>query len=168
MKPIESWQRSKIYGIGNALGIVDKSGEDELHILIFRITGLGSMKLLDVKQANDVILELQRLQSVSNTPPKAKPKPKTPTAVSGMMSAGQQKKAWALMYELQKLDIEPSSTAIGDRICGIIKKEMKTDCLPKKPFVWLDSTQGNKLIEILKKYIASAKRKAGVADGLDR
>lgn len=54
------------------------------------------------------------------------------------------------MYSLEKLDKKPSSAKLGDRLCGIIKKELHIDALPKYPFAWLTYQQGVKLIEILK------------------
>lgn len=40
----------------------------------------------------------------------------------GKMSDGQTRKVWQLMYSLEKLDKKPSSAKLGDRLCGIIKK----------------------------------------------
>lgn len=77
----------------------------------------------------------------------------------GKMSDGQIRKVWQLMYSLEKLDIKPSSARLGDRLCGIIKKELHIDAIPKDPFSWLTYQQGVKLIEILKKYIANAQRR---------
>lgn len=77
----------------------------------------------------------------------------------GKMSDGQTRKVWQLMYSLEKLDKKPSSAKLGDRLCGIIKKELHIDALPKYPFAWLTYQQGVKLIEILKKYIANAQRR---------
>ena len=69
------------------------------------------------------------------------------------------------MYELKKQDLSENNASLGDRICRIIKKELKIDAIAREPFAWLDFGQGNKLIEILKKYVESAERKKrGVAD----
>ena len=59
------------------------------------------------------------------------------------------------MYELEK--VSPSSAKIGERLKGIIKKQLKIDVDVKKPFVWLTYKQGNQLIEILKKYVENVK-----------
>ena len=75
------------------------------------------------------------------------------------MSDGQQRKVWRLMYQLETLDEKPSSARLGDRLCGIIRKELSVDCVAKQPFRWLTYQQGVKLIEILKKYVANAQRR---------
>ena len=75
------------------------------------------------------------------------------------MSDGQQRKVWRLMYQLEKLDEKPSAARLGDRLCGIIRKEIHIDCIARQPFRWLTYQQGVKLIEILKKYVANAQRR---------
>lgn len=147
---IETWQIRKMYAISKALGM-DK---DDLYAL----ARVESLKELDVKQANEVIANLAKMQG-SYTPPKKETK--VYTEVAGMATEGQQRKVWALMYELAKLDTEPSKATIGERLCGIIKKELDTVALPSKPFVWLNYKSTNKLIEVIKKYIANAKKKGG-------
>ena len=62
------------------------------------------------------------------------------------------------MYELEELS--PSSAALGDRLCGIIKKEFKIDATSEKPLVWLSYSDASKMIEVLKRYVSSAERKA--------
>lgn len=59
-----------------------------------------------------------------------------------------------MMYELQKRDTAPSAASLGERLCGIIKKELQVDAVPAQPFAWLTFQDGNKLIEVLKKYVA--------------
>lgn len=77
------------------------------------------------------------------------------------MSDGQRRKVWRLMYQLEELDDKPSSAKLGDRLCGIIKKELHIDCTSKQPFRWLTYQQGSKLIEKLKKYVENAQRRKG-------
>ncbi len=81
----------------------------------------------------------------------------------GLGVSGQQKKIWALMYELAKYDKKPGSVSLGDRLCAIIKKELGTDAIARTPFAWIDFDSGNKLIEVLKGYVKSAGR--GCKDG---
>lgn len=159
--PCHPWQVKKIYAIANAMGLVNpRDAPDELHLLVQAITGRESVKTLGYSEANKVIAELERLQG--STPVKPKNHPERP----GGPTEGQQRKVWALMYELKRLDQEPVDTPLGDRLCGVIKKELKVDSIPEKPFAWLNQELANKLIEILKAYIRNAKKKAGDADGL--
>lgn len=127
MAAINGQQIKKIYAIGNALGIVERGNEeDALHSLVAAITGKGSVRALTSSEAQAVINDLQ------------------------------QRKVWALLYELQKADTAPSRATLGQRLCGILKKELHIDALPKEPFAWIDFETCNRLIEILKKYVANA------------
>ena len=81
------------------------------------------------------------------------------------MTAGQQRKIWALMYELKKYDKEPNHVQLGERLCAVIKKELGTDALAKSPFAWISFSQGNTLIEVLKGYVENEKRKEGRQNG---
>lgn len=150
VKTIQPWQIKKMWAISKALGME----KDDLYALV----GADSLHELDMKRANDIINRLNQMQG-SYTP--AKKSVKVHTEVSGMATEGQQKKVWALMYQLQGLDKSPNSASLGERLCGIIKKELKATAKPEKPFVWLDFKTTNKLIEILKKYISSASKKGG-------
>lgn len=48
---------------------------------------------------------------------------------------------------------------LGDRFCAVIKKEFGADAIAKNPFAWITFEQGNNLIEILKRYVASARKR---------
>lgn len=156
MKAADTHQIKKIYAIGNALGIVERGNDDDnLHMLVDSLTGKASIKALTYNEAQAVIADLQRRQGAAPSP---KHKPKAHTERAGGATEGQQRKAWALMYELQKRDTVPSAASLGERLCGIIKKELKVDAAPKQPFIWLDYKTCNKLIEVLKKYVANVKK----------
>ena len=166
MQKIEPFQIKKIYAIGNALGMVQTGNtEDELHLLIGSITGKDSVKELSYEEADMIIMRLRQLQG-SNAPPKKK-STKKHESVPGGITEGQQKKIWALMYALESLDVEQSRAKLGDRLCGIIKKELQIESKAKKPFVWVDYKAGNKLIEVLKKYVSHAKKNGGDVDGVE-
>lgn len=167
MKTIQQFQVRKIYAIGNALGIVGSgSGEDELHVLVAGATGKESIKALTYKEACTVLARLEELQEGAASPKTAEKRPKEHKETPGGVTSSQQKKIWALMYELKKHDAVANDVSLGDRLCKIIKKELKMDATAREPFVWMDFAQGNKLIEILKKYVESAEqRKRGDADG---
>jgi len=158
MSAITTQQVRKIYAIGNALGIVERDNDqDNLHILIDTLTGKESVKALGYCEAEDVIRELRRRQGDSPRPRPRRPKQHPET--SGGATEGQQRRIWQLMYSLERLDREPSTATLGERLCGIIKRELKVDCTPKNPFLWLDSQVANKLIEIIKGYVKSAERR---------
>ena len=159
MAAAATWQIQKIHAIGRALGIKDPESphDDDLHQLVQAVTGKTSIKELTTAEAGAVIAELQRRQG---KPPAAK-QSSDPARAPGGTTAGQQRKVWALMYQLAHYDKEPSTATMGDRLCGIIKKDFKCDATPQKPFAWLDYKACNRLIEAMKKYVANAARKAG-------
>lgn len=161
MRTIEQFQIRKIYAIGNALGIKGSGIEDELHTLVGGITGKGSIKSLTYKEACDVIARLEELQGTAASPKPRSRKPKEHGSRPGGMTSGQQKKIWALMYELKKYDAVPSEVQLGDRLCAVIKKEFGADVIAKNPFAWITFAQGNNLIEILKGYVESARKRGG-------
>lgn len=167
MKAVQQFQVRKIYAIGHALGIVGSgSDEDELHELVAGATGKESIKALNYKEACAVIARLEELQGKTVSPKSAGNRTREYKENPGGATSGQQKKIWALMYELKKYDAVDNDVSLGERLCRIIKKELKMDATAREPFAWMDSSQGNKLIEILKKYIVSAGQgKRGVADG---
>lgn len=148
MEAVKPEQIRKIFAIGRALGIVEQgSKEDALHSLVASVTGKASVKALTSAEARAVISELQQRQG---TPPPRR-KPRKYTERPGGATAAQQRKVWALLYELQKADTAPSRATLGQRLCGIIKKELHIDALPDQPFVWITFEDCSRLIEILKK-----------------
>jgi hypothetical protein len=167
MKKIEAYQVTKIYAIGNALGIVRKGvKDDDLHLLAAGLTGKSSIKQLTYGEAVAVIKRLEQMQGKSAPPPLTSVKtPKEHSSTPGGMTAGQQKKAWALLYDLQKYDNGADNAPIGERMCGVIRRELKIDCQPKDPFKWVDYAGGNTLIEKLKRYVKSAREREEAADG---
>ncbi len=161
MKAIEQFQVRKIYAIGHALGIVGSgTGEDELHVLLAGVAGKSSVKALTYKEADTVIARLEGLQGKA-VPKAAGRRFHKYEERPGGITIAQQKKVWALMYELKKYDEVENDVPLGDRLCKIIKKELKINTTAKDPFAWLGFTQGNRLIETLKGYVASAAGKGG-------
>lgn len=167
MRTIEQFQIRKIYAIGNALGIKASGSGDELHALVGGVTGKDSIKSLTYREACAVIERLEELQGKTASPKPGSGRPKEHKSRPGGVTSGQQKKIWALMYELKKYDEVPNDVQLGDRLCAVIRKELGADAIAGNPFVWVTFEQGNNLIEILKGYVASAKRKRGVADGIN-
>lgn len=158
---INSSQIQHIYHMAAKLGLLDNNNhkDDLLHVLVYGLTGKESIKKLNNAECKIVINELsKRIKQLQIAQQKHKPKKYEDTAKG--MTAGQQRKVWALMYQLVELDLKPqTTTAIGKRLCGIIKKELHIDAHPSKPFAWLGFDEANKLIEMLKRYIKSAENK---------
>lgn len=156
----------RIYGMGAALGMLDRENhsDDMLHNLVFGLTGKNSVKSLDYDEYKAVVGELAERIKISQmeVPPvraKAYRAKKHQDTARGM-TEGQQRKIWHLMYKLSEFDAAPSSATKGERLCGIIKRELSIDASANKPFVWLGFADGNKLIEVLKNYVKSAQHKA--------
>lgn len=162
MAQIEKAQIRDIHVLGAGLGIVERGSHDDgLHQLIAGITGKVSTKELTKAEAEQVLTELMNRMRIANPARKT-----TATAKShryqetpGGMSEGQQRKAWRLMYELQELDTVPSTATLGERLSGIIKKELGVDATQKDPFKWLDYMQGSKLLNVLDKYVKNTAKK---------
>lgn len=146
MKAVEAWQKRKIYAIAGSLKFVDKNDKenDILHMIVYNLTMKTSVKDLTFAQANQVIDYLVQQQNKS---------------IPEVMSEGQKKKVFSLMYQLKELDAEPNFTPIGERLAGIIERQFKVRSTPKYLFTNLSKEDGNRLIEILKNYISTAERK---------
>lgn len=143
---IQGWQTKKIYAIANALGFVDRTDKenDILHMIIHSQTGKTSTKDLTYREANAIIAYLEKQQNQT---------------IQEVMSQGQKKKCWQLMYELQSLDKEPNTIPVGERLAGIIERQFKVKSTPQRIFNHLSKDEGNQLIEILKNYIKTAERR---------
>lgn len=159
MGACNQYQVRKIYAIANALGMVSRDKDDALHDLIRDMTGKAGVRELEYPEAWRIIGELEKKQGANPNPQRRKPKPRKP----GGASEGQQRKVWALMYQLEAAS--PSKATVGDRLCGIIKRELHRDAFARDPFAWMDYKECNHLVEILKGYVASAQRKAVGSNG---
>ena len=167
MKMTQAQRTQRIYALGARLGILDSGNKDDLlHNLVFRIT--GKKRIRDLTEAeykavmNDLCTQL-KIDGLDEPPNRSHKYEFVP----GMMTEGQQKMVWKLMYQLKGYDLEPSASTLGNRLCSIIKKELQTDCSSAQPFRWLTYAQGSKLIEIIKKYVSNAKRRKESAAGTD-
>ena len=156
-------QTQKIYAMGARLGLVRSGNKDDLlHELVYGITQKDSVRELTEQEYKKVIKELAerlKLQNLEEPPRRPYKAQKYDESGRGKMSDGQQRKVWQLMYQLEELDDKPSASKLGDRLCGIIKKELHIDAISKQPFRWLTYQQGITLIEKLKKYVANAQRR---------
>ncbi|MGP1569027.1 MAG: phage protein GemA/Gp16 family protein [Peptoanaerobacter stomatis] len=170
MVKISKTQIQKLYAIASRLNLVESGNKnDNFHSIVYSVTAKNSVSELtgaEFYKVRDRLLKIQNyakdnLKSDKDNKAngkdskyKKKIKKEEVNSLEGM-SEGQCKKVWYLMYELQK--VSPSSATIGKRLKGIIKKQLKIDVDVKKPFVWLTYKDGNKLIEILKKYVSNVK-----------
>lgn len=73
MGECSTYQIRKIYAIGQALGIVNRGGEDALHDLVYGVTGKSSVKELSYSEACKVIGELEARQGHAGRPAQRKP-----------------------------------------------------------------------------------------------
>lgn len=161
MIKISKSQIQKLYAIASKLNLVENGNKnDDFHSIVYSVTNKSSVSELtgaEFYKVKDRLIEIQNKDNKANGKDGKYKKKDKKEEVNGLegMTQGQCKKVWYLMYELEK--VSPSSAKIGERLKGIIKKQLKIDVDVKKPFVWLTYKQGNQLIEILKKYAQNVK-----------
>ena len=154
-----------IYALGTKLGINRNNREDNLHQLVYSITGKESVKALTKCEAALVQSELHRMDGDNR-----KERKRAIDIPPGKMSEAQQSKAWRLMYELQ--EISPSGATVAERMRGAVKKILGMDINTDNPapFRMVTVAEGAKLIDTLKRYLASARKsqqKAGEGENED-
>ena len=139
-----------IYVLAGKQGLVERGNDnDNLHNIVYQTTGIEHVSKLTDEQATDVIARLQEV---------------VPDNADAYISELQIKKIFGMMYELSK--ISPSTATVKERLCGIINKTLDINVNPKADiFKGFSERQGAALIEALKRYIRSAKRKGRKADG---
>lgn len=156
---LKSQQTQKIYAMAARAGVLESGNKnDMLHTIVYRLTAKESIRSLDENEYKAVVSELAQMLKLQNLEPPQSPR-KYADSGRGKMSDGQRRKVWQLMYQLEKYVAKQSTAKLGDRLCGIIKKELRIDCTTKQPFRWLTYQQGVTLIEKLKKYVESAQRR---------
>lgn len=153
MEERRKWQK-RIFAQAKAAGITDR---DDLHALVSSVCGRNSLKEITRQDYLLIIREIEKRSPCQNSQKKSGTSAKT-RSQSGM-SEGQIRLVWHLMYELKKFDRKASKATIGERLCGIIKREIKIDSQPGKPFLWLTYQDGITLIERLKKYVYNAEKR---------
>ena len=107
-----------IYALGSKLGINQNNREDNLHQLVYSITGKESIKGLTNYEAARVQSELANMERkvhAADIPP-------------GKMTAEQQNYVKYLIFRLQKLS--PSNAPYGERMRGAVKKIIDMDINP--------------------------------------
>lgn len=163
---IDDRQRRRIFGAARGIGM----DNDDLHALATDLTGKESLKALTAREAEALIREFQRRQPSS--PPATKARARTPKQHPehpGGPTSEQQRKVWAMMYDLQAMDTQPSGQSLGERLSGIIRKELHVSAAARDPFAWLTCEQCSRLIDILDKHyvpnIFRARQRGGPKGG---
>ena len=162
MAPITKGQIQRIYALGSGVGILESGNkDDDLHALVHKLTGKRSVSELTGIEFAAVERELLRLMRYPNRPAPLKKNGRKKEAddVPGMMTSAQQGKAWRLIYRLIELDNGNKADA-GKRMCGAIRKILDIDAGTEAPMRWVNFTDGEKLIEKLKRYVRTAEKKA--------
>lgn len=158
---ISKSQIHNLYAIAAKMKLVENGNkDDEFHSVVYSVTGKRSVSSLtgaEFYKVRDRLIEIQGSEKQVNNKKVKKKKNEEVKEVEGM-TQGQTAKVWYLMYEFAKYS--PSHATVGERLKGIIKRQLKMDVDVKKPFLWLTHRQGNQLIEILKKYVVNAKSKS--------
>ncbi|NCB52451.1 MAG: DUF1018 domain-containing protein [Clostridia bacterium] len=160
MAAITKGQIQRVYALASGIGILERgSHDDDLHALVYRLTGKTSISELTDQDFRLVERELMQLMRLSEHPAPLKTTGrKKDEEAAGMMTRAQQGLAWRLIYRLGELD--GSKAAPGDRMCGAIKKILNIDAGLEAPMRWVSFDNGAKLIEQLKRYVRSAERRA--------
>ncbi|MDO4765182.1 MAG: regulatory protein GemA [Eubacteriales bacterium] len=139
-------QISKLYGLAARAGLVESGNKDDtFHQIVSGITGKESVKKLTEAEYKKVRSRLLQELEHKNA--------------SGRISSGQIKKAWSLMYQIIEHSPSEQGKTAGERMVGAIKKILDIDADVKNPFAWVSAEQGNKLIEMLKRYLRTEKEK---------
>lgn len=139
-----------IYVIAAKCGLVERGNkEDNLHNLVYQLTKKESISELTEDQAAAVIRRLKYEETRA-----------ADAEAKAYISEAQIKMVFGLAYELAA--VSPSEAKVKDRLCGIIAKELGIKVNPRSDiFKGFSERQGAKLIDALKRYVRSAKKKGG-------
>ena len=133
-----------LYAMAASAGFVDNSNHDDdiLHQIVYAITEKTSVKQLTYSEYLAVKRRIEEL---------------TEANIDDMITVKQKKKVYALMKQLVKLS--PSEISIEERLCGIIRKNLKITASPAEPMRWVRKKEATKLIQIIGYYIENEQRK---------
>lgn len=148
-----------IYALASNLGIKGSGHDDNLHLLVYAITGKESIKSLEDREAKQVYDELKR-QLGDGSKTKHHSKKKKPMDIPpGKMNEEQIRKAWYLIYRL--CDLDPSDAEPSVRMQGAARKilDRQLNMNNNNPFRMITVAEGSRLIDTLKKYVESAEKK---------
>jgi hypothetical protein len=122
--------------------------------MICSITGKEHVSDLTSIEATKVIDRLKGGMRIDSKPQKSTPPSPTPPR-QGMVSDGQMRKIWYLMFSLKKYDQPDASTDMQKRLRGFLKKYAGTDDIK-----FLTYQKANAVIEGLKGIVEREKTKA--------
>lgn len=150
MTTITKKQIQRIYALGSVAGLVESGNkQDNLHAFIYQLTGKVSVSKIEASQFDRV--EKALIANVKAVNPREEPK--------SWISKEQISLCFRLMYRMQELS--PSKATVKERLVGAIKKALDIDVDIERDIFWgISEEQGSKLIEMLKRYVRSAERKA--------
>lgn len=150
---------ARLYALASDLGMVERNNKDDpFHQLVYGLTGKEHISMLTQAEAKAVQTELQERMKLKNH---NKPLKKSKKSVPGMMTIPMQNLAWALAYKLEELDEKSPPVPANIRLAGAVKKVLGITAYPEEPLKWVHFQEGMKLIEALKRYVASAERRSG-------
>lgn len=159
----------RIYALGAGAGLLNgdrDAHDDDLHAVVRKITGKESVS--DLSRDEYAQVERYLLGTLSNANRSAPPeRPARAQRAQheehpGGVTADQQHMIWYQLYQLRDKDGAVYSKAtLGERLCGIIRKQFHRDCTPERPFVFLTLADGWRLIEVLKGMNENVKPKGG-------
>ena len=146
----------KIYGLASVCDMIEQgSHEDDLHFLVHRVTGKCRIKDLTDDEADKVIKELKEFIKLTDLEKRA-----PPPRADALISEAQIKLAFRKMYELAALDEAPPESTVRERLTGVICKVTgKSVNSSDNIFKGLTEAQGAAVIEELKRYIRTARKR---------
>ena len=158
MTMISTSQISRIYAAARDLGMSTKGEGDDLHALVYAVTGKDSIRQLTAAEAREVIRELDK-RSVPADTHRRRPAPNPSVYPPGQMTPSQINKCWRLIYSVCASD--PSDVPPADRLAGAAERFIgqRPNMMAKNPFRFFTQEQGSKLIESLKRLEYSAEVK---------
>ncbi|MDE5883989.1 MAG: regulatory protein GemA [Oscillospiraceae bacterium] len=152
----ESFKR--LYALAADRHLLERGNpEDPLHQIVYSITGKTSIKELTNREIYLVESEILSQEYAENSG-NSRQKIRNQKAIPNMMSPAQQALAWRLMYQIESYDLKPCNKRIGQRLAGVVRKELDITASDTEPLKWVNLKNGIILIEALKRYAASAEK----------
>lgn len=158
--------RRTLYGMSKGAGL----SNDDLHTLVYGLTKKEHISELTEKEFFAVRSRLYEIgRGIPDPPPATRENPAKAKYDYGgeRLTEAQAKYIWKLMYDLEKLDEKPSERSVRERLAAAIRKELGVTVIEDVNggrvdiFKNVTSEGASKLIEQLKRYIASARRRRG-------
>lgn len=158
--------RRTLYGMSKGAGL----SNDDLHTLVYGLTKKEHISELTEKEFFAVRSRLYEIgRGIPDPPPAPRENPAKAKYDYGgeRLTEAQAKYIWKLMYDLEKLDEKPSERSVRERLAAAIRKELGVTVIEDLNggrvdiFKNVTSEGASKLIEQLKRYIASARRRRG-------